>query len=162
MTPMQAAQMIAAVANGGTFYRPYYISRIVKPDGTENFHAKPEILGRAEMKEETLALIREALSAVVYEGTGYMSQIKGVKMYGKTGSAQNPHGEDHAWFVAYGTLGGEPARVAVAVLVEHGAHGATEAAPIAKAVIEAVLEEDISRAGGGKSNESGAKEARPA
>ena len=145
MTPMQAVQMIAAIANGGTFYRPYYIKKIVRPDGTENFHAKPEVLSKVGMKPETLSLIREGLSAVVYEGTGYMSQIKGVKMYGKTGSAQNPHGEDHAWFVAYGTVGDEPAKVAVSVLVEHGAHGATEAAPIAKAVIEAVLEEDIKR-----------------
>lgn len=145
MTPMQAAQMIAAVANGGTFYRPYYINRIVRPDGTENFHSKPEILSSLKLKPETLSLVREGLSAVVYEGTGYMSQIKGVKMYGKTGSAQNPHGEDHAWFVSYGTVGDEPAKVAVAVLVEHGAHGATEAAPIAKAVIEAVLADDIKR-----------------
>ncbi|MBO4556400.1 MAG: penicillin-binding protein 2, partial [Elusimicrobiales bacterium] len=145
MTPMQAVQMIAAIANGGTFYKPYYINRIVKPDGTENFHAKPQVLSRVEMKSETLRLIREALNAVVYEGTGYMSQIKGVKMFGKTGSAQNPHGEDHAWFVAYGTVGDEPARVAVSVLVEHGAHGSTEAAPIAKAVIEAVLADDIKR-----------------
>ena len=156
MTPMQAAQMIAAVANGGTFYRPYYINRIVKPDGTENFHARPEILSKVEMKDETLALIREALNAVVYEGTGYMSQIKGVKMYGKTGSAQNPHGEDHAWFVSYGTVGDEPAKVAVAVLVEHGAHGATEAAPIAKAVIEAVLEDDV------KAAEEATRQTRPA
>ena len=146
MTPMQAAQMIAAIANGGIFYRPYYINRIVKPGGAENFHAKPEILSTVSMKPETLRLVRDALNSVIEEGTGYMARIKGVKMYGKTGSAQNPHGEDHAWFVAYGTVGDEPAKIAVAVLVEHGAHGSTEAAPIAKSVIEAVLEEDIKAA----------------
>lgn len=150
MTPMQAVQMIAAIANGGIFYRPYYINRIVRPDGSENFHARPEILSTVNMKPETLHLIREALNAVVDEGTGYMSKIKGVKMYGKTGSAQNPHGEDHAWFVAYGTVDDEPAKVAVAVLVEHGAHGATEAAPIAREVIEAVLEGDIKNRNGEK------------
>lgn len=145
MTPIQAAQMIAAIANGGTFYRPYYINRIVRPDGTDNFKAKPEVLSTVQLKPENLKLIREALNAVVDDGTGYMAQIEGIKMYGKTGSAQNAHGDDHAWFVAYATVNDEPSKVAVAVLVEHGVHGSTEAAPIAKAVIQAVLEEDLTK-----------------
>lgn len=144
MTPIQAAQMIAAIANDGFFYRPYYINKIVRPDGQEVVNSKPEILSTVSMKPETLELIREALLTAVEQGTGYMSQVKGLKIYGKTGTAQNPHGDDHAWFVAYATYNNEPAKVAVAVLVEHGEHGATEAAPIAKSVIEAVLEKEIS------------------
>ena len=143
MTPMQAAGMIAAVANGGFFYRPYYVDRIVKGDGETVPKGKPEILSRVELKDSTWQLIREGLRNVVFEGTGQMAKIEGAEMYGKTGTAQNPQGKDHAWFVAYATVNGEPSIVAVAVLVEHGLHGASAAAPIAKAVIEAVLRGDL-------------------
>ncbi|HBA61815.1 MAG TPA: penicillin-binding protein 2 [Elusimicrobia bacterium] len=143
MTPMQAVGMIAAVANGGLFHRPYYVDRIVRNDGQVTLKSKPEILSRAELKETTWTLIRDGLHNVVFEGTGQMAKITGAEMFGKTGTAQNPQGKDHAWFVAYATVNGQPSRVAVAVLVEHGLHGASAAAPIAKAVIEAVLREDL-------------------
>ncbi|HNW43002.1 MAG TPA: penicillin-binding protein 2 [Elusimicrobiales bacterium] len=143
MTPMQAAGMIAAVANRGTFYRPYYVDRIVKADGQSTYKGKPEVLSRVELKDATWQLIREGLHNVVFEGTGQMAKIAGAEMFGKTGTAQNPQGKDHAWFVAYATVNGQPSKIAVAVLVEHGLHGASAAAPIAKAVIEAVLREDL-------------------
>lgn len=143
MTPMQAAGMIAAVANGGVFYRPYYVDRIVKSDGQQLLQNKPEPLSRVELKPETWRLVREGLRSVVSEGTGQASKIPGAEIYGKTGTAQNPHGKDHAWFVAYATVNNEPSKVAVAVLVEHGEHGASAAAPIAKAVMEAVLRPEL-------------------
>jgi len=143
MTPIQAAGMIAAVANGGVFYRPYYVDRIVRGDGQTISLGKPEIMSRVKLKESTWALIKAGLHNVVQGGTGYMARIEGAEMYAKTGTAQNPQGKDHAWFVAYATVDGKPSRVAVAVLVEHGLHGASAAAPIAKAVIEAVLRDDL-------------------
>ena len=143
MTPIQAADMIAAVANGGIFYRPYYVDRIVRNDGQITHPSKPEIMSRVELKDTTWALIRDGLHNVVFEGTGQMAKINGAEMFGKTGTAQNPQGKDHAWFVCYATVNGQPSRVAVAVLVEHGLHGASAAAPIAKAVIEAVLRDDL-------------------
>jgi penicillin-binding protein 2 len=145
MTPMQAAGMISAVANGGAFYRPYYVDRIVKADGEAAYKGKPELLSRVELKENTWRLIREGLHNVVFEGTGQMAKIAGAEMFGKTGTAQNPQGKDHAWFVAYATVNGQPSKVAVAVLVEHGLHGASAAAPIAKAVIEAILRDDLAQ-----------------
>ncbi len=146
MTPMQAAGMIAAVANGGVFHRPYYVSRIVRPDGEVAFRAKQEVIGNVQLKPESWRLIREGLNSVVSEGTGRVAGIPGVQVYGKTGTAQNPHGKDHAWFVAYASLADQPSRVAVAVLVEHGEHGSSAAAPIARAVIEAVLRPDLAAA----------------
>jgi len=143
MTPMQAAGMIAAVANGGVFHRPYYVDHIVKSDGQLLYQGKSETLSRVQLKDSTWALIREGLRSVVEEGTGQAGKITGAEMYGKTGTAQNPQGKDHAWFVAYATVGNEPAKIAVAVLVEHGEHGATAAVPIAKAVIEAALRDEL-------------------
>ena len=143
MTPMQAAEMIASVANGGIFYRPYYVDRIVRSDGQETFRGKPEELSRVLLKDSTWQLIREGLHNVVQEGTGQMAKINGAEMFGKTGTAQNPQGKDHAWFVAYASVDNQPPKVAVAVLVEHGLHGASAAAPIAKAVIEAILRKDL-------------------
>lgn len=143
MTPMQAAEMIASVANGGIFYRPYYVDRIVRSDGQETFRGKPEELSRVLLKDSTWQLIREGLHNVVQEGTGQMAKINGAEMFGKTGTAQNPQGKDHAWFVAYASVDNQPPKVAVAVLVEHGLHGASAAAPIAKSVIEAILRKDL-------------------
>ena len=144
MTPMQAAGEIAAVANGGIFHRPYYVDRIVRSDGQMILPPrKPETLSRVQLKEGTWALIREGLRSVVQEGTGQAGKIAGAEIYGKTGTAQNPQGKDHAWFVAYATINNEPSKIAVAVLVEHGEHGASAAVPIAKAVIEAALRAEL-------------------
>jgi len=143
MTPMQAAEMISAVANGGIFYRPYYVNRIVRSDGQETFRGKSEELSRVILKDSTWELIRAGLHNVVQEGTGQMAKINGAEMFGKTGTAQNPQGKDHAWFVAYASVDNQPPKVAVAVLVEHGLHGASAAAPIAKAVIEAILRKEL-------------------
>lgn len=146
MTPMQAAGLIAAVANGGIFYKPYYVDRIVRSDGQFLYKGRPETVGSVQLKSSTWALIREGLRSVVLEGTGQAAKLQGAEIYGKTGTAQNPHGKDHAWFVSYATVGDQPARIAVAVLVEHGEHGSSSAAPIAKAVIEAALRDDLKSA----------------
>ncbi|MDD5208515.1 MAG: penicillin-binding protein 2 [Elusimicrobiales bacterium] len=143
MTPMQAAGEIAAVANGGVFHRPYYVDRIVKSDGQLFYQGKPETLSRIQLKDSTWQLIREGLRSVVEAGTGQAGKIAGAEIYGKTGTAQNPQGKDHAWFVAYATVNDEPSKIAVAVLVEHGEHGASAAVPIAKAVIEAALRSEL-------------------
>ncbi|MDP2866390.1 MAG: penicillin-binding protein 2 [Elusimicrobiota bacterium] len=143
MTPMQAVGLIAAVANGGIFHRPYYVDRIVKSDGQPLYQGKPETLSRVQLKDSTWALIREGLRSVVREGTGQAAKIAGAEIYGKTSTAQNPQGKDHAWFVAYATVNNEPSKIAVAVLVEHGEHGSSSAAPIAKAVIEAALRAEL-------------------
>ena len=144
VTPIQMALLMSAVANGGVFYRPYYVDRIVNGEGEALYRGKTEELSRLAFKDSTWDLLRQALRQVVDEGTGQVAKIRGLDVYGKTGTAQNPQGKDHAWFVAYAALPGQPAEVAVSVLVEHGEHGASAAAPIAKAVIEALFKDRLS------------------
>lgn len=139
VTPIQMAQVAAAVANRGTFWRPYYVDRIVSPEGRVLFHKKPQILGTVSLESGTWELLAEGMKSVVTLGTGRIAAIKGLDVRGKTGTAQNPLGKDHAWFVAYAGVPGRKPEIAVAVLVQHGEHGASTAAPIARRVIEAAL-----------------------
>ncbi|MEI7481674.1 MAG: penicillin-binding protein 2 [Elusimicrobiota bacterium] len=143
VTPIQMAQLAAVVASRGTFWRPYYVDYIMDAEKQVTFQSKPEKISQVELKESTWALIKEGMGEVVLEGTGQTVRIEGVEIFGKTGTAQNPHGKDHAWFMAYAQLPGKEPEVAVAVLVEHGEHGASAAVPIAKAVILAALRDRL-------------------
>lgn len=138
-TPMQLAQIASAVANRGTFWKPYFVDRVADADGNTVYKEEPEILSKVSLRPSTWDLLRDGLEKAVLEGTGRPAKIAGARVFGKTGTAQNPHGKDHAWFVAFAETDVEPSRIAVCVLVEFGEHGASSAAPIAKQVIEAAL-----------------------
>src|SRR6185295_7917139 len=98
---------------------------------------KSESLGQVNLRESTWNDLQDALVHVVKEGTGTGVQVPGLVIGGKTGTAQNPGGEDHAWFVAYAGREKEEPRLALAVLVSHGGHGGVTAAPVAKEMIKA-------------------------
>ncbi|WP_334138861.1 penicillin-binding protein 2 [Thermovirga lienii] len=120
-TPIQMARVFAAIANGGKLVRPrLYAGRAVEVDD----------LG---LSDRFLKILRNALYQVVKSGTGRLAGGYGVEVSGKTGTAQNPHGEDHAWFVGYAPSK-KPEYVAVA-LVEGGGHGSSAAAPIVGQVL---------------------------
>ncbi|MBI4050872.1 MAG: penicillin-binding protein 2 [Elusimicrobia bacterium] len=136
VTPIQMANLIAVVSNGGSFWRPQFVERVVSQDGTEIYKRKPDLMGTVELRSETWELLHQALIKVTQEGTGRGVAIPGLEIGGKTGTAQNPHGEDHAWFVAYAGIPGQLPELAVAVLVEHGGHGAAAAVPVARKIIE--------------------------
>ncbi|MBU2529873.1 MAG: hypothetical protein KKD35_02440, partial [Elusimicrobia bacterium] len=159
VTPIQMAQVIAAVANEGNFWQPYYIDKVVNLKGHETFSSKPNLLSSIDLKKSTWEHLREALRKVVLGGTGYSARVRGADVYGKTGTAQNPHGEDHAWFVAFAQIDGQPSEIAVCVLVEYGEHGSSAAAPIARRVIEAALRDKLpkppERVAGDKSQVTG-------
>lgn len=130
LTPLQAARIIAAIANGGKLVHP----RLVKSAGDKPVPVAPPT--PLELKPSTLQHVSRGLRAVTAEGTA-RSLDPSLRIAGKTGTAQNPGGRDHAWFIGYAPV--ENPKIAVAVLVEHGGHGGAVAAPIAEAVIREAL-----------------------
>jgi penicillin-binding protein 2 len=152
VTPLQQANMIAAVANGGMLLKPYLVKRIEEPGGTTIKEFFPEIRREIAGNTENLEVIRKALRDVVNgpRGTGKRSRLKNVIVSGKTGTVQVVRMKsneelkkedevpykyrDHAWFVAFAPY--EKPEIAVAVLVEHGGHGGATAAPIAQKVFK--------------------------
>ena len=135
VTPLQMAVVMAAMANRGTIWRPHYTQKIVYADGRPDYIQKPERLRLVPVKEDAWDAVGRGLETVVSSGTGGGVRIPGLLVAGKTGTAQNPHGEDHAWFVAYAARPGEAASIAIAVLVENGGHGGTTAAPVVRKMI---------------------------
>lgn len=154
VTPLQMAVLTAAVANAGTRYRPMILERIETAEGETVFQGAPEVTGRLSMTPTTLALVRRGLFDVVQgeAGTARRIRTRGINISGKTGTAQiialkseeeeeetevEDRFKDHAWFVAYAPS--ESPQIAVAVIIEHGEHGSSAAAPIAQDMILAYL-----------------------
>lgn len=135
VTPLQMAVVAGALANRGSVWRPHYIQKIVYTDGRPDESQKPERLGVVNAKSTSWDEVQRAMEVTVTSGTGGWARVPGLIVAGKTGTAQNPHGEDHAWFIAYAGKPGEPATIAIAVLVENGAHGSSAAAPVARRMI---------------------------
>ncbi|MEU0297588.1 penicillin-binding transpeptidase domain-containing protein, partial [Streptomyces microflavus] len=149
-TPLQMAMVAAAVANHGDLRVPYLVDRVTTADGDTVQQQGPRSYERA-MSPSTAVQLQRMMVDVVENGTGSNAAIDGVKVGGKTGTAQ--HGIDnsglpYAWFISWAQApdSGRPA-VAVAVVVEDASadradiSGGGSAAPIARAVMEAALEE---------------------
>mgnify|MGYP003876610983 CR=1 FL=1 len=150
VTPLQMARMIAAVANGGVLYQPLVATEVIDPEGKGVRSYRPRPMGRLPLSPRVLRRLKEALLGVVEDekGTGRAAHIPGVSVAGKTGTAQVakmgqrrlkpselPYElRDHAWFVAYAPA--EAPTIAVAVVVEHGGHGGSAAAPLARELIK--------------------------
>jgi len=120
--------------------RPQLVERIEAPDGTVLQAFTPQEQGRLPLASETLAAIRDGLYRVVQDSRGTASHVFlnfPIPVYGKTGTAENPAGEPHAWFVAF-TDYQDPERpdIALAVLLEHGGSGGNVAAPVARRILE--------------------------
>jgi penicillin-binding protein 2 len=154
VTPLQLANMMAAVANGGKLYRPYLVNKVESVDGATVREYGPELIRTIELKPDTLKRVHEALADVVNGagGTGGAARSQLLTIAGKTGTAQvvemkggyvkteqlTYFNRDHAWFVSYAPV--DNPQIAIAVLVEHGGHGGDAAAPMAKKVFEKFIE----------------------
>jgi len=138
VTPLQMAMVAAAVGNRGVLMRPTAVDRIVAPDGKVISRTKPERFGRA-VSPNTAAELTTAMKAVVAGGTATAARISGIPVAGKTGTAETGrHGVNTTSFVAFAPA--DRPRVAIAVFLENqSGTGGTTAAPVAKAVMEALL-----------------------
>jgi len=134
VTPMRMALIGATVAHDGVMPRPYLVRRLA---GSETALAtRPETIEQP-ISSDTARELRGMMVAVVARGTGTAARLPGVTVAGKTGTATNPHGRSHAWFVAFAPA--EAPRVAVAVVVENVGYGGTYAAPVAREVLRVAL-----------------------
>jgi len=136
-TPLQMASLISTIANGGVIYKPLLVKKIIDGRGEIVETFQPKILGKPRISSETLSIIRKGLREAVLSGTSQAVKFKALAVAGKTGTAQNPHGEDHAWFICY--VPEEAPRIALAILVEHGGHGASAAAPLARRILHGIF-----------------------
>jgi len=134
VTPLHMALVAATIANAGGMPRPYLVKRLARQD--TSLATQPETLAQP-ISAQTADAVRQMMIAVVRRGTGTAGALANVTVAGKTGTATNPHGKSHAWFVAFAPA--EAPRIAVAVVVENVGYGGTFAAPIAKRVLRVAL-----------------------
>ena len=175
-TPLQIALMTSVIANGGTLYRPTVVEQVIDPDGKMTSSFKPEVLSRLSGQGRNLKLVREGMVEAVNSrrGTGREAQIDsqhGIIVGGKTGTgqvvrlAQYIHLKeedipykyrDHAWFTCFAPAANP--EIVVTVMVEHGLHGGSAAAPIDAKILNQYFEDKSKRQG----EETGAQEGRAA
>ncbi len=142
-TPLQLANYICTLANGGTRYQPYLVKAVTAPDGTVLQSFEPKVVGQVSASPEVLQTVRAGMHAVTQPGgTSYWAfRDFPLAVAAKTGTAQNSAGDDHGVYVAFAPL--DNPQVAIAVLVEQGGHGSTAGAPVARAVFDAYFADQL-------------------
>jgi len=128
------ALMMAEVAEGGHAIRPHLVQAV---RGVEAFHPEKPAQAGVIASPAVWEAVQKGLEAVVATGTGTAARIPGIRVAGKTGTAQNPHGKDHALFVCYAPA--DQPTVALAFVVENSGHGGSIAAPLAARVLRRIL-----------------------
>lgn len=143
LTPIQLAMLSSFVAGDGKNYKPQIVNRIVSTEGKIIKTFEPVVNADLKLKPGVLTIVKDGMRGVVNEpgGTAGASKVQNILMSGKTGTAQAGSDKvklgDHAWFIAYAPS--DDASVAMAILVEHGLHGSSAAAPIAKGITETLF-----------------------
>ncbi len=137
-TPLQMANLVAAVANGGTLYRPRLVQRIQSLMEGVVQEFTPQVAGQLPVSLANLQVVREAMEGVVSYGTASRAFYgAAIPLAGKSGTAEAPPNEPHAWFVGYGPT--HDPQIAVAVVLEHGGEGGRDAAPVFRQVVETYM-----------------------
>jgi penicillin-binding protein 2 len=159
VTPLQVANMTAAVANGGKVFQPHvvrYVDRVQKDGSYKRFRVPSRVLHEVKLDPAAMKAVREGMWQVVNDegGTGGAARVEGLDVSGKTGSVQvigyagRVRAEalpfryrDHAWFASFAPLNNP--QLVVVVFVEHGGHGGSDAAPLAKMIYEARFKDNV-------------------
>jgi penicillin-binding protein A len=137
VTPLQMAMVASAIGNGGRLMRPHLVDKVMDTDGRTVRRIKPSEESKV-MSQSTAAALGGMMSQVVKEGTGTAAALQGIDVAGKTGTAEKG-AANQAWFIAFAPANAP--RIAVAVTVEQTTgQGGTVAAPIAKRVMESLLQ----------------------
>jgi len=139
-TPLQLAQYAALLANYGETKTPHLVRGYIESMTNKYVPFEYESI-QTDISRKSFDIVRKGMYDVVQgEGTGRWIKLKDIEICGKTGTVQNPHGEDHALFIAFAPY--ENPKIAIAVIVENIGYGSTYAAPIAQKVIKAYLDPD--------------------
>jgi penicillin-binding protein 2 len=141
VTPLQVANFVAAIANGGTLYRPQIVEKIQPVEGEPTIVFRPEARGTLPLRDENLEILREAMVMVTQNPRGTANfNMRGIqfKVAGKTGTAESGNGDSHAWFAGYTYNAGNTGvpDIAIAVIVENAGEGSEYAVPIFRYMVE--------------------------
>ncbi len=134
VTPLQLAQFAMIIANKGVYYKPHLLNYMTNYSSNSKTYFPTNAQYVTGLSDANYDVVREAMRQVVAGGTGWGGKVPGIEMAGKTGSAQNPHGDSHAWFMTFAPF--SLPEVAMAVIVENGGGGGAVAAPIARKFLE--------------------------
>ena len=134
LTPLQVHNIITAITGEGEIYKLHLVEKVISADGKTVKEIKPEIYRKLNISPDTFKIVKEGLRQTILKGTGWRANIKGLAVAGKTGTAQNPQGETHAWFIGFAPY--ENPEVCITVFLENGGEGGEAAAPIARAMLE--------------------------
>lgn len=130
VTPLEMAVAISTIANGGVRMEPYLVKEV-----SGNWFTRKIWRSQASAQvitQHTAALVRDAMILAVEQGTAQAAKIAGIRVAGKTGTAENPHGRDHSWFVGFAPA--DQPQIAVVVIIEHGGAGSGLATEIGREI----------------------------
>ncbi len=144
VTPIQLANLVAVIANKGFYYPPHLLRKI---EGKEGFPEKFTRKQVSTIEAKHFDIVQKSMLDVFegQHGTARWYKMDSITQCGKTGTVQNPHGEDHSLFIAFAPL--ENPQIAITVIVENAGFGSTWAAPIASLMIEKYLTGEVKRKG---------------
>lgn len=145
VTPLRMALVTSTIAGNGSEPRPYIVREVRAPGSVTSMYAPGQLA--APITADTSQNVKNMMIAVVQRGTGTPAQLPGVTVAGKTGTATNPSGAPHSWFVCFAPA--QNPRIVVAVVLENAGYGAQAAAPVAREVLEVALKVTNTAASGG-------------